>query len=61
MEVDLMVDFLFNKSVESPMYFISERDVPDSISGGWVEMSIPYFKYKTLTSKRQNLDFMSDV
>jgi hypothetical protein len=50
MEVDLMVDFLLDRVNDAPHYF-THGNVPDSITGGWIELSITYENYLKL---RQN-------
>jgi hypothetical protein len=61
MEVDLMVDFLLGRTEKSPHYFISIFDMPPSITGGWVELSIPYNQYLKLRQSHNNLDFLTDL
>lgn len=59
MEVDKMVDFLLHRIEEIPHYFISDKDIPDSITGGWVELSITFEKYLRLRQHKDHVDFMS--
>jgi hypothetical protein len=47
MEVDLMVDFLLDRVNDAPHYF-TDGNVPDSITGGWIELSITYSNYLKL-------------
>jgi|TARA_B110000879_G_scaffold191967_1_gene257606 hypothetical protein len=61
MEVDRMIDFLNNKVDSAPKYYISQIDVPESITGGWVELSIPFIKYKKLTTSSSNIDFLTNL
>jgi hypothetical protein len=44
-----------------PHYFISISDVPQSITGGWVELSIPFTEYLKLRQSHEHLDFLSDL
>ena len=60
-EVDLMVDFLLDRTKDIPHYFISVSDVPISITGGWVELSISFTKYLKLRQEHDHLDFLSDL
>jgi len=60
-EVDLMVDFLLDRTKEVPHYFISISDVPTSITGGWVELSIPFTEYLKLRQSHDHLDFLSEL
>jgi hypothetical protein len=59
MEVDLMVDFLLGMSAKSPDYVIDYREIPDSITGGWVELSIPFNIYLKLRQFKEHLNFLS--
>jgi hypothetical protein len=60
-EVDLMVDFLLDRTKEVPYYFISISDVPQSITGGWVELNIPYPQYLKLRQSHDHSDFLTDI
>jgi hypothetical protein len=61
MEVDQMVDFLFDRIESSPKYYIDYKEVPESITGGWVELTIPYINYKKLTTESSNSNFLSNL
>jgi hypothetical protein len=58
MEVDSMVDFLFDNTPKIPEYVIDNREIPDSITGGWVELSIPFNLYVKLRSSKEHLNFL---
>lgn len=53
MEVDHMVDFLLGRLEKAPHYFIDNNNIPGSITGGWIELSITFERYLKL---RQNTD-----
>jgi hypothetical protein len=48
MEVDRMVDFLLGRIENAPHYFTHDKDIPDSITGGWIELSITFERYLKL-------------
>lgn len=53
MEVDCMVDFLLDRIEKAPHYYTDIFNVPDSITGGWIELSITFERYLKL---RQSTD-----
>jgi hypothetical protein len=59
MEVDRMVDFLLERIEDAPTYFISETYLPESITGGWIELSITFKRYLKLRQTRDYTDFIS--
>ena len=59
MEVDRMVDFLLERIKDAPTYFISETYLPESITGGWIELSITFERYLKLRQTRDYTDFIS--
>lgn len=48
MEVDNMVDFLMGRIEKSPHYFTDNSNIPESITGGWLELSITFERYLKL-------------
>jgi hypothetical protein len=59
MEVDRMVDFLLERIEDAPTYFICETYLPESITGGWIELSITFKRYLKLRQTRDYTDFIS--
>lgn len=59
MEVDQMVDFLLERTKNAPTYFISEIYLPESITGGWIELSITFERYLRLRQTKDHTDFIS--
>lgn len=48
MEVDRMVDFLLDRIEGAPHYFTNNSNIPESITGGWIELSITFERYLKL-------------
>jgi hypothetical protein len=59
MEVDRMVDFLLGRIEDAPTYFICETYLPESITGGWIELSITFERYLRLRQVRIYTDLIS--
>lgn len=59
MEVDRMIDFLLERINDSPSYFISPTHLPESITGGWIELSITFERYLRLRQIKDHTDFIS--
>lgn len=59
MEVDQMVDFLLERIKNAPTYFICETYLPESITGGWIELSITFERYLRLRQMKDHTDFIS--
>lgn len=55
-ESDLMMDFLLERVPSPPNYIIDQHEVPKSITGGWIEMSISYDKYLILRQSHDHID-----
>jgi hypothetical protein len=55
-ESDLMMDFLLDRVNEPPHYIIDYKEVPNSITGGWIEMSITYERYLKLRQSHDHVD-----
>ena len=55
-ESDLMMDFLLDRVATPPNYIIDAREVPKSITGGWIEMSISYDRYLKLRQFHDHVD-----
>jgi len=54
MEVDCMVDFLLEHIDKAPHHFTSDDSVPESITGGWIELSITFERYLRLRQSQGN-------
>lgn len=55
-ESDLMMDFLLERVTTPPNYIIDHHEVPKSITGGWIEMSISYDRYLILRQSHDHVD-----
>lgn len=60
-EVEPMIDFLLDRVENAPQYCINHIDIPESITGGWVELSIDSNRYLKLRQSLDQLDFLSDI
>lgn len=52
MQVDELFDFLNERIEDAPPYWINEGDLPFSVSGGYLMISLPYNSYSELRSHR---------
>ena len=55
-ESDLMMDFLLDRVSVPPQYIIDYKEVPKSITGGWIEMNISYDRYIILRQSHDHID-----
>jgi len=55
-ESDLMMDFLLERVDTPPNYIIDHYEVPKSITGGWIEMSVSYDRYLILRQSHDHVD-----
>jgi hypothetical protein len=51
-----MMDFLLERVSTPPNYIIDHHEVPKSITGGWIEMSISYDRYLILRQSHDHVD-----
>ena len=54
MEVDAVFDFINKRTGIMPNYWINEVDVPLSVSGGYIELSIDYTIYSYIRSMKDH-------
>ena len=54
MEVDAVFDFINKRTAIMPDYWINEIDVPLSVSGGYVELSVDYQVYSYIRSMKEH-------
>jgi len=52
MQIDELFDFLNERIDDAPPYWLNEQNLPYSISGGYVVVSLPYDSYTHLRSYR---------
>ena len=52
MQLDEMFDFLNERIQEAPSYWLNENQLPYSVTGGCVMVSLPYDSYSHLRSHR---------
>lgn len=52
MQIDELFDFLNGRVDAAPPYWLAEADVPFSVSGGYVMVTLPYNSYSDLRSAR---------
>jgi len=60
-EVDSMMDFLLDRTKESPHYFINADEIPESITGGWIGLSISFERYLKLRQSTDHSDFLTNL
>ena len=53
MEIDELFDFLNGRVKKAPPYWYSQSEVPYSVSGGYVQIGLPYDSYSNLRSSRE--------
>lgn len=54
MEVDAVFDFINKRTNIMPNYWINEIDVPLSVSGGYIEISVDYIIYSYIRSLKEH-------
>ena len=54
MEVDAVFDFINKRTDIMPNYWINEIDVPLSVSGGYIEISVDYIIYSYIRSLKEH-------
>jgi len=54
MEVDAMFDFINGRSDNMPDYWLNSDNVPFSVSGGYIEVSIDYITYSHMRSIKEH-------
>jgi hypothetical protein len=52
MQLDELFDFLNGRIEEVPPYWLNENQLPYSVTGGYVLVSLPYDSYSNLRSHR---------
>jgi hypothetical protein len=52
MQLDELFDFLNGRIEEVPPYWLNENQLPYSVTGGYVLISLPYDSYSNLRSHR---------
>jgi hypothetical protein len=52
MQLDELFDFLNGRVEEVPPYWLNENQLPYSVTGGYVMVSLPYDSYSNLRSHR---------
>jgi len=52
MQLDELFDFLNGRIEEVPPYWLNENQLPYSVTGGYVMVSLPYDSYSNLRSHR---------
>jgi len=50
MHIDQMFDFLNKRIEDAPDYYLSPEQVPNSITGGYVQVALSFKAYSLLTS-----------
>lgn len=50
MHIDQMFDFLNKRIEDAPDYYLSPERVPNSITGGYVQVALSFKAYSLLTS-----------
>ena len=52
MHVDLLFDFLNKRVEKAPDYYLSPETVPNSVTGGYVQVALSFEAYSLLTSTK---------
>lgn len=59
MEVDSLFDFINGRTDNLPEYWINPKDLPESISGGFLEIYINYEVYSKIREVREHSNWMN--
>lgn len=59
MDVDELFDYINGRIKEPPHYFINPRDLPGSISGGYLEITVDYQSYTLIREVKEHSTFAS--
>ena len=54
MEIDAMFDFINSRIQTPPNYWINPKDLPGTISGGFLEVLISYGAYTSIREKLEH-------
>lgn len=50
MDIDPLFDFLNGRIQEAPNWYLSESKCPQSVTGGYAEVTLPFESYSRLSS-----------
>jgi len=54
MEVDALFDFINERTNRLPYYWINPKDLPGSITGGFLEINVNYEVYTRIREAREH-------
>ena len=57
MDVDALFDYVNGRIKEPPDYWINPRDLPHSISGGYLEIALDYYSYTLIREVKDHTTF----
>jgi hypothetical protein len=58
MEIDKMFDFINERIDSPPSYWINPKDLPDSITGGFLEVLVPFDTYTNIREIQEHSNWM---
>lgn len=57
MDIDAMFDYINGRIVQPPLYWINPKDLPDSVSGGYLEVTLDYYTYALIREVKEHSTF----
>ena len=57
MEIDALYDYINGRIKNPPQYWINPKDLPDSISGGFLEVILDYHSYTLIREVLEHSTF----
>lgn len=57
MEIDALFDYINGRIATPPNYWINPRDLPGSISGGFLEVILDYHSYTLIREVKEHNTF----
>lgn len=57
MDVDALFDYINERTEEPPEYWINPRDLPHSISGGYLQIVLDYYSYTLIREVKEHNTF----
>lgn len=58
MEVDALFDFINERTDKLPEYWINPKDLPETISGGFLEINVNYEVYTRIRGAKEHSTWM---
>jgi hypothetical protein len=58
MDVDAMFDFINERISTPPNYWIDYKELPDLLSGGFIQLSVCYHLYSRIREVKEHSSFL---